>query len=46
MGGGFTGGIKHNPEIIKMANYYASRGWVFYFHRLQNDRGPVILRNE
>ena len=28
-GGGFTGGIKHNPEIIKMANYYASRGWVF-----------------
>ena len=28
-GGGFTGGIKHKPEIIDMANYYASRGWVF-----------------
>jgi len=28
-GGGFTGGIKHKPEIIEMANYYASRGWVF-----------------
>ena len=22
-GGGFTGGIKHKPEIIEMANYYA-----------------------
>ena len=28
-GGGFTGGIKHKPEIVEMANYYASRGWVF-----------------
>lgn len=28
-GGGFTGGIKHKPEIIEMANYYAARGWVF-----------------
>ena len=28
-GGGFTGGIKHKPEIIEMAEYYASRGWVF-----------------
>ena len=28
-GGGFTGGIKHNPDIVEMANYYASRGWVF-----------------
>ena len=28
-GGGFRGGIKHKPEIIDMANYYASRGWVF-----------------
>ena len=28
-GGGFTGGIKHKPEILDMANYYASRGWVF-----------------
>ena len=28
-GGGFTGGIKHKPEIVEMANYFASRGWVF-----------------
>ena len=28
-GGGFTGGIKHKPEIIEMAEYYAERGWVF-----------------
>ncbi len=28
-GGGFTGGTKTKPEIINMANYYASRGWVF-----------------
>ncbi len=28
-GGGFTGGVKHKPEIVDMANYYASRGWVF-----------------
>ena len=28
-GGGFTGGIKHNPDIVEMGKYYASRGWVF-----------------
>lgn len=28
-GGGFTGGTKTKPEIIDMANYFASRGWVF-----------------
>ncbi|MCP4521340.1 MAG: carboxylesterase family protein [Cytophagales bacterium] len=28
-GGGFKGGTKTKPEIIEMANYYASRGWVF-----------------
>ncbi|MCH2044726.1 MAG: alpha/beta hydrolase [Saprospiraceae bacterium] len=28
-GGGFTGGTKTKTEIIAMANYYASRGWVF-----------------
>ena len=27
-GGGFKG-IKHKPEIVEMANYFASRGWVF-----------------
>ena len=28
-GGGFKGGTKTKPEIIDMAKYYASRGWVF-----------------
>ena len=28
-GGGFTGGTKTKPEIEDMAEYYASRGWVF-----------------
>lgn len=28
-GGGFTGGTKTKPEIIEMANYFASRGWFF-----------------
>jgi len=28
-GGGFTGGTKTKPEIVEMARYYASRGWVF-----------------
>jgi len=28
-GGGFNGGTKTKPEIIDMANHYASRGWVF-----------------
>ena len=28
-GGGFTGGVKDGPEMVAMANYYASRGWVF-----------------
>ena len=29
-GGGFTGGIKHKPEIVDMANYYASKGCLLY----------------
>ena len=28
-GGGFIGGSKSSPKIVDMANYYASRGWVF-----------------
>lgn len=28
-GGGFKGGTKTKPEIVEMANYYASRGWIF-----------------
>lgn len=28
-GGGFVGGTKTKPEIVDMAGFYASRGWVF-----------------
>ena len=28
-GGGFTGGTKTKPEIVEMAEYFASRGWVY-----------------
>ncbi len=28
-GGGFQGGTKTKPEIVAMAHYFASRGWVF-----------------
>lgn len=28
-GGGFKGGTKTKPEIVSMANYFVSRGWVF-----------------
>ena len=28
-GGGFKGGTKTKPEIVEMANYYASRGWIY-----------------
>jgi len=28
-GGGFQGGSKQQEEIVNIANYYASRGWVF-----------------
>ncbi|WP_272151343.1 alpha/beta hydrolase [Tenacibaculum aiptasiae] len=28
-GGGFKGGTKTKPEIVEMAKYYVSRGWVF-----------------
>ena len=28
-GGGFTSGKKTRPDIVEMADYYASRGWVF-----------------
>ena len=30
-GGSFMGGSKLKPEIVDMANYYASRGWVFIY---------------
>ncbi|NTS78140.1 alpha/beta hydrolase [Catenovulum sp. SM1970] len=28
-GGGFVGGTKSSPNIVDMAGYFASRGWVF-----------------
>ena len=28
-GGGFTGGKKDRPDIVEMAKYFSSRGWVF-----------------
>ncbi len=28
-GAGYKGGTKTKPEIVEMANFYASRGWVF-----------------
>ena len=42
-GGGFTGGIKHKPEIVDMGNYYASRGWVFVSidYRTTHDLGVI-----
>lgn len=42
-GGGFNGGIKHKPEIVEVANYYTSRGWVFFSidYRVVPDLGTV-----
>lgn len=42
-GGGFSGGTKQQAQIIDLANYYASRGWVFISidYRLNNDSGTV-----
>ena len=42
-GGGFSGGSKQQAHIIRLANYYASRGWVFISidYRLRKDKGTV-----
>lgn len=42
-GGGFQGGTKTKPEIIEMANYFASRGWVFASvdYRTVEDLGTI-----
>lgn len=42
-GGGFSGGTKQQSHIINLANYYASRGWVFISidYRLKKDKGTV-----
>ena len=42
-GGGFIGGSKQGNSIRNLANYYTSRGWVFFSidYRLRDDRGTV-----
>lgn len=42
-GGGFYGGSKQQRQIIKWANYFTSRGWVFISidYRLRNNFGTV-----
>ena len=42
-GGSFINGSKEQEEIIHLAHYYASRGWVFISidYRLQEDFGTV-----
>ena len=42
-GGGFAGGSKQQAQIIKWANYYTSRGWVFISidYRLRKHKGTL-----
>lgn len=42
-GGGFSGGSKQQEQIVEIANFYASRGWVVVSndYRLQGDAGTV-----
>lgn len=42
-GGGFEGGSKSSPQIVDMAHYYASRGWVFASieYRLLKNLGTI-----
>jgi len=42
-GGGFVGGSKKQSQIINLANYYTSRGWVFISidYRLRDNNGTV-----
>ena len=42
-GGGFKGGTKTKPEIVAMAHYFASRGWVFMSidYRTSSDLGSI-----
>ena len=42
-GGGFSGGSKQQEQIVDIANFYASRGWVFVSndYRLKGDAGTV-----
>ena len=47
-GGGFTGGIKHKPEIVEMGQYYASRGWVYVSidYRTTEELGDIDGKSE
>ena len=42
-GGGFAGGSKAHNKIVRIANYFASRGWVAISidYRLKRDKGTV-----
>ncbi len=42
-GGAFIGGSKQQEEVLHLADYYTSRGWVFISvdYRLQRDKGTV-----
>lgn len=42
-GGGFVGGDKSDINIVNLANYFASRGWVAFSinYRLLGDKGTV-----
>jgi len=42
-GGGFKGGTKTKPEIVEMADYFASRGWVYVSvdYRTASDLGII-----
>lgn len=42
-GGGFIGGTRKDPNIVNMANYFASRGWVAFSidYRLRGDFGTI-----
>lgn len=42
-GGGFYGGSKKQPQVVKWARYFASRGWVFVSidYRVRDDYGTV-----
>ena len=42
-GGGFQGGDKTDVNIVNLANYFASRGWVTFSinYRLQGNKGTV-----
>lgn len=44
-GGGFKGGTKTKPEIVAMAEYFASRGWVFVSidYRTTEELGSISM---